>query len=209
MDIDQFAQTDVGMFLALGSVAYVFIIYIRGARIMAIRAGWESYIKEVTIIAVVMAIAGLSFGEGVGWAMAIFSLLTVTIFIAVYTIITGGMAAGALLRRGVIHAIPAVLLIAATISLGFIEPLIAAPFCTLVLGLNIYLEYTDMYGVLYHSLWRNEVMHYIFVYPPFVLLFTLTDILAITPVLGQTLMAFVVTATVVVGMVAGYQKGSY
>lgn len=196
--------SDIEMFLQLGSVMYAFIIFIRGARVLAIQSGFENSIKEITIIAIIMVIIMFSGSHMMGWAAAIYSLLSVTSMIVIYTIVTGGMAAGALLQDGSGGFIPSILLIIASISLGFFEPIIAAPFCTAALGLNIYLEYQDIYGVLNSSLWNSELAHYIFVYPPLVFLFTLTDIIVITPMIGQKLMALFVTILTIIGMVFGF-----
>ena len=188
-------------------VVFIIIIFIRGAHILAIKAGIEDIKKEAAIIAVVLAF--MMGGATTGWSSAKFGLLLFTTFIAVYTIVTGGIAAGALIQHNPIGAIPAMMLIITTILLGFIEPLLIAPFYSLALGLNIYLEYRDMYGVLHSTLWSDEIVHYIFVYPPLVLLFTITDIIILTPRIGQITTTIIIAVCVIIGMIYGYQQRTY
>ena len=96
------------------------------------------------------------------------SLFFVTYLTSIMVVFEGGQAAGAMLNKGFFQAIPAaILVIASTVSVGFLEPLLSAPLYAGVLGLNIFFEYQDTYGLMYKEFMHDGLTRYIFVWPPF------------------------------------------
>jgi hypothetical protein len=180
------ASIDIQMLLELGSVFYVLIILIRGLRYLSIKAGFIGGRRQVTIIAIILGMMMFVGGEKFGWSTAITSLLMMSSIIALYTIISGGIATGSLVRRGVVGFFLAAALTISTLALLFFESHLVAPISMVVLGMNIVIEYRDMYGLMRSSLWGNEMMSYIFVYPPLILLLTLTDIIIISSMIGDS-----------------------
>lgn len=142
---------------------------------------------------------------------AVVGLLNATIFISIATIVYGGMATGSLIKNNPVGFLTALLLFGAEVSLVFIEPFLSAFLAIGALLLNMYLEYQDMYGFLYNSFWNNDWARYILVYPPLVLLFTFSDIIFVSELIGQIATAFITIFLTFIGVGVGFlrttQKG--
>jgi hypothetical protein len=192
-------------FIQLGAFIYVVIILSRGIQVCLAKSGISVGRGVWVFVALfLLAIFGIS-GEII-WSLAIANVIILTLVFFVLSLIFGGMAAGSLFRRGSLAAVPGLLLLAASILLGFIEPWLGATLQVVFLGLNIYIEYQDVYGAIQLTFLDNEIFYYIFVWPPLILLFVLTDILFISDLWGQVWTAVIVTGITLIGMAFGYYR---
>ena len=195
---------DALTFLQLGSVIYAFIIFYRGIQVLARNRGLRFNQDAISAIAVVGVI--LVFSK-IGWDGSGAALLMATITIAVFTMFCGGASAGALLKKGFNKSLASLLLMGSTIIMTFVEPLLAVPLYTVSIGISVYLEYQDTYKTMDAMFGGNRDAQYIFIYPPLILLFTLTDVLVVSAFLGQVTAAIMVMLFTGSGIIYGYQKG--
>lgn len=139
----------------------------------------------VAILTIFLLVAAYSATNGIGESSAMLGLFWGTSIIAIITVFYGGISAGSLAKSGSPGFFTAMGLFAAQISIGFIEPILSAGFATAMIGLNIYLEYHSTYSSMQDAFWNSSAARYLLVYPPLVLVFTLTNVLYLTPRIGQ------------------------
>ena len=119
------------------------------------------------------------------------------------TLINGGLSIGNNLRGGVWRAIPSILVLLAGVSMGFLKPFISTPVFIALVGLSIYLDYGDLYGVMGDTLAGNAVMREIYTYPPLLLLMTLANLLLIQSQYADWLSALITLGVTAVGVLIG------
>ncbi len=84
--------------------------------------------------------------------------------------------------------------------------MLAFPFYVIVIGIAMVVEYQDRYGMLRSFLQDNPFYSYLLVWPPLVLLVTLSDMFLLSTMFPRYQLIFFTVALTLLGIIGGYSQ---